>query len=163
MAAPRGVSAWIGGRYPRLRLCCAAVLLLYLAARLADCGPEPVYTHAEILAAIRMTESSGLAHPPDGDGGRAIGPYQIHRVYWIDTGMPGDYQDCRRRDYAERVIRAYMLRYVPEAWREYDAETIARTHNGGPTGRHKRATLRYWERVHGWLRRLGRQPVRPGA
>ena len=22
---------------------------------------------------------------PDGDGGRAIGPYQIHRVYWQDA------------------------------------------------------------------------------
>src|SRR5690606_21438428 len=94
---------------------------------------------ARLLDAIRMVESSDRPDPPDGDGGLAIGPYQIHRVYWLDAveaepSLGGRYEDCRRRGYAERVIAAYMRRYVPEAWEAADAEVVARTHNGGPQG-----------------------------
>ena len=105
-----------------------------------------------ILAAIRFVESGDRDDVPDGDDGKAIGPYQIHRIYWQDAllhqpALGGDYQDCRRRDYAEHVIAAYMQRWAPTAWRDGDAEILARTHNGGPTGPDKTATLRYWERV----------------
>lgn len=110
-----------------------------------------------ILDAIRQVESSGRDDVPDGDGGRAIGPYQIHEVYWRDAVAhdpslaPAGYQACRRRDYAERVVRAYMQRWVPQAWRHGDPEIVARTHNGGPRGSEKDSTLRYWARVAEWL------------
>ncbi|MFN9308235.1 MAG: hypothetical protein ACK6DT_19530 [Planctomycetota bacterium] len=105
-----------------------------------------------ILQAIRMVESGGNDLIGDGDGGRAIGPYQIHEVYWRDAtahdpGLGGDYQDCRDRAYAERVVAAYMERYAAAAWRRGDAQTIARVHNGGPLGAAKPATLGYWRRV----------------
>jgi len=145
----------------RLRLALAALASIYILCRLCGLGAPIQYTHAEILAAIRMTETSGMEDPPDGDDGRAIGPFQIHEVYWIDSGLQGDYQDCREAEYAKRVIQAYMLRYVPAAWRRCDAEVIARTHNGGPRGQHKNATLRYWRRVATWLTRLPRIPVEP--
>lgn len=106
----------------------------------------------QVLDAIRMVESSDRPNPPDGDGGLAIGPYQIHRVYWLDAveaepALGGRYEDCRRRAYAERVIAAYMRRYVPDAWQRARAEVIARTHNGGPQGSRRDATLRYWHKV----------------
>ena len=110
-----------------------------------------------ILEAIRQVESSGRDDVPDGDGGRAIGPYQIHEIYWRDAVAydpslaSADYQECRKRDYAERVVRAYMRRWVPQAWRRGAAETVARTHNGGPRGAEKESTLRYWGRVKEWL------------
>lgn len=113
-----------------------------------------------ILDAILQVESGGRDDCPDGDGGLAIGPYQIHRVYWLDAVKQDprlgpeagfDYQDCRRRAYAERVIEAYMRRWVPEAWRKAEAEVIARTHNGGPKGAATPATDRYWQRVRGRL------------
>lgn len=110
----------------------------------------------QILDAIRFVESSGRQQPPDGDDGLAIGPYQIHRVYWQDAQrfapeLGGDYQDCRRRDYAERVITIYMQHYVPSAWASGDAEVIARTHNGGPKGTENKKTDGYWQRVRAQL------------
>lgn len=116
-----------------------------------------VWPRAQILAAIRFVESGGRDDVADGDGGRAIGPYQIHRVYWQDAvefapELDGSYQDCRQRAYAERVIAAYMERYAPDAWRAGDAETIARVHNGGPQGAAKAATAGYWQRVRARLR-----------
>lgn len=103
-----------------------------------------------------MVESGDRDDCPDGDGGLAIGPYQIHRVYWLDAVRHDrllgperghDYADCRRRAYAERVIEAYMRRWVPQAWRAGEAEVIARTHNGGPRGARSPKTERYWARV----------------
>jgi hypothetical protein len=114
--------------------------------------------NAAVLDAIRMVESGGQRSPPDGDGGLAIGPYQIHEIYWRDAVefdpelLRGTYQDCRDREYAEAVVRAYMRRWVLEAWRKGDAEVIARTHNGGPEGAGKTATDPYWEKVRKHLR-----------
>lgn len=161
MAARRKVrfGAWIRGPYLRVRLVCVLVLLaLGLVRWCGSAAAAGGYNHTEILNAIRMTESSGRASPPDGDGGRAIGPYQIHKPYWIDSRIPGRYQQCRQREYAERVVRAYMRRYVAEAWQNRDAEVIARTHNGGPNGGRKTATQGYWRRVKRWLGKLPRQP-----
>jgi Destabilase len=142
----------VGGPCLRTRLVVSAALLFLLGWQIGHVEAAAVrYSHAEIFAAIRMVESSGRDAPPDGDGGRAIGPYQIHRIYWADSRVEGDYQDCRRREYAERVIRAYMRRYVRGAWERRDAEVIARTHNGGPRGREKRATDGYWSRVRARL------------
>ena len=147
----------------RARVTVAVLCLAFLMAHLVGLLFAVRYNHDEILAAIRMTETSGMQDPPDGDEGLAIGPYQIHEPYWIDAGVAGEYQDCREAGYAERVIEAYMLRYVPRAWRECDAEVIARTHNGGPRGQDKAATLRYWRRVSYWLSRLPRRPAQVTA
>jgi len=108
------------------------------------------------LRAIRIVESGGVPDPPDGDGGRAIGPFQIHRAYWqdaagADPSLGGSYEDCRDPGYARRVVEAYMLRWAPNAWTRGDAETIARTHNGGPQGPRRESTLPYWRRVQAVL------------
>ena len=120
---------------------------------------EPIAVERQrILEAIQVVETGGLNRPtyPDGDGGLSIGPLQISRLYWLDAlrfdrSIGGSYQDCRELAYARRVVRAYMRRYVPEAWGRADAEVIARTHNGGPRGAAKRSTLRYWDKVRAAL------------
>lgn len=145
-------------RLPRGRVAAAivaAALLLLLSFWFGGAGRD-TWPRAQILDAIRFVESSHRDDVPDGDGGLAIGPYQIHRVYWQDAcdfepELGGDYQDCRRRDYAERVIDAYMRRWVPGAWRAGDGEVIARVHNGGPRGDLNPATLGYWQRVRARL------------
>lgn len=87
-----------------------------------------------------------------GDKGKAIGRYQIWEIYWKDAltyapKIEGTYQDCRTKDYAERVLIAYMMRYARKALQDNDLQTLARIHNGGPKGAEKDATLPYWEKV----------------
>jgi|SRR5688572_18059453 len=110
---------------------------------------EPLSVHA-LLDAIRLVESDG--HPDGGrgatgDGGRAIGPFQIHRAYFLDARLAGRYEDCRDPDYARRVVLAYWRRWCPEALERRDFEVLARVHNGGPNGARKADTLRYWRKV----------------
>ena len=136
----------------------AVLLLLLLGVDRGEEVPAASWSRRELLDAIRFVESGHRDRVPDGDGGLAIGPYQIHSVYWQDAvkfrpELGGGYQDCRRRDYAERVIAAYMQMYVPAAWQTIDAEVIARTHNGGPRGADKSATERYWLKVQRARRR----------
>lgn len=142
--------------HTRRGLVVLATLLLGVLWWFAGDGERQHWPREQILDAIRFVESSGREQPPDGDGGLAIGPYQIHRIYWQDAvafgpGLGGDYQDCRKRDYAERVIDAYMRKWAPDAWTRGDAERIARVHNGGPKGHENPKTDRYWERVRARL------------
>ena len=44
----------------------------------------------------------------------------------------------------------YMKRYAKDAWtdlKSFDAEKVARIHNGGPRGYKKKATEKYWTKV----------------
>lgn len=143
-----------GRRRPLAVALVAAVLAtLWLLPRGAarQCWPRE-----QILAAIRAVESGNRDDVPDGDLGKAIGPYQIHEVYWRDAvvsdpQLGGVYQDCRRRAYAERVLAAYMRKWCADAWQRGEAEVIARVHNGGPGGADKASTLGYWQRVRSRL------------
>jgi hypothetical protein len=143
-------------RSPRWRFAFGAALALFAAWWWLARGDRQYWPREQILDAIRFVESSGRDQPPDGDGGLAIGPFQIHRVYWLDAfafqpDLAGDYQDCCRRAYAERVVAAYMQKWAPDAWSRGDAERIARVHNGGPRGHLNPNTLPYWHKVRARL------------
>lgn len=101
--------------------------------------------------ALHHVETSGRLGPIPGDyvNGKpqALGPLQIHRAYWQDSGVPGRYSDCADLAYSRRVVTAYLRRYARNAWERGDAMTLARVHNGGPSGAKKRATLRYGQKV----------------
>jgi hypothetical protein len=132
----------------------AGVLLLalaWLATGNRDTSVE-TWDRRVLLNAIRFVESGNRDDVPDGDNGLAIGPYQIHMVYWLDANefdpsLGGTYPQCRQRDYAERVIDAYMRRHAQHAWAIGDGKTVAKIHNGGPQGHKKNATKGYWQRV----------------
>ena len=106
-----------------------------------------------LLDAIRQVETGGHANPKNakGDGGRSLGPYQISKAYWKDSGVPGRYQMVRSTFYAERVMIGYWKRYCPRALAKRDWQTLARIHNGGPKGTSNRRTLPYWRRVQAKL------------
>ena len=126
-----------------------AVDILLLSRRHAP--PPAAIDTRPILDAIRAVETGGEADPANavGDGGRALGPYQIHRAYWIDATERHPelralgYQSVRDQAIAERVVLAYLTRYAPS----WDLLTVARIHNGGPRGHTKPSTLGYARRV----------------
>ena len=105
-----------------------------------------------VLQAIRIVESNNTPSAV-GDGGNAIGVYQIWESYWKDatefSNLGGKYRDCFTRNYSIKVFDAYMKRYAREAWTDpakFDAEKVARIHNGGPKGYKKTATEKYWKK-----------------
>lgn len=131
--------------------------MLILAAGSAFAHPSLT---PRLLDAIRQVESGGNDRLI-GDGGKAIGPYQIHKVYWQDAiehdpSIGGSYEDCFDPKYAERIMHAYMDRH---AARNATAEDISRLHNGGPKAlkakpgsRLKAALDKYWRKVREAMR-----------
>lgn len=106
-----------------------------------------------LLDAIRQVESGGREDLV-GDGGRAIGPYQIHRAYWVDAvradpSLGGKYEDCKREAYARRVVRAYLSHYG----KGKTSEQLARMHNGG-RGILKRVNSAAWHRTTQYWRKV---------
>jgi len=104
-----------------------------------------------LLNALAVVESNNN-DAAVGDNGRAIGRYQIWEIYWHDAvefcpSLKGEYKDVTQKEYAERVITAYLLRYAKDSVENKDYEKLARIHNGGPKGYKKKATLKYWDRV----------------
>jgi hypothetical protein len=112
-------------------------LLLALAVT-AQAAPP-----ASFFRALHVVETSGRTGPILGDGGKALGPLQIHRAYHADARIGGDYSRCADLDYSKRVVSAYLQRYAPQAWAAGDVEKLARIHNGGLTGDRKASTLPY--------------------
>lgn len=125
-----------------------AIVMCAICASVASAQPSE-----RLLNAIRQVESGGREDLV-GDGGRAIGPYQIHRAYWVDAvradpSLGGKYEDCKREAYARRVVRAYLTHHG----KGKTSEQMARMHNGG-CGILKRVgsaawhrTTQYWNRV----------------
>ena len=117
--------------------------------------PPPAGTDTRrILDALRQVETGGSKDPDRavGDDGRALGAYQIHKVYWLDAVehdpslKARGYEAVSDRGYAERVVLAYLSRYA----RDWSIDTVARIHNGGPrgaTGTRRRATDGYAAKV----------------
>lgn len=110
--------------------------------------PAQFYTVDTLLDAMYTVESK-RGKELVGDGGRAIGPYQIWREYWqdaveFDKTIGGKYEDCMNKAYAEKIVRAYWARYAPKG---ATLEQLARIHNGGPKGHTRNATLKYWQKI----------------
>jgi hypothetical protein len=144
-----------------------ALIALGILASLAAAVPPPSdYNTDRILDAIRQVETGGCKDPANavGDGGRAIGPFQIHQAYWADAvehdpSIGGEYADCRDEEYARQIVLAYLSRYC-KVWTD---ENVARIHNGGggilkrqhsTKAKDKKAwanNTKYWSKVRGHL------------
>lgn len=128
------------------RLIGYGLALVLSSAALA--GEKPAALTPALLDALVQVESGGDCNAV-GDGGRAIGPLQIHYVYWLDAveAEPSlrarGYQACTNEAYARSVVTAYLTRYGAGQ----TAEGLARIHNGGPKGYKKAATRGYWAKV----------------
>jgi len=113
--------------------------------------------------ALHQIETGGALGAIKGDyvnsQPRALGPYQIHRLYWIDSAVLGRFEDCQDLSYSRKVVTAYLQRYAPKAWSagESGCEVLFRTHNGGPaamraTGTTKKNLDRYSKKALGLMK-----------
>lgn len=103
-----------------------------------------------ILKAIQKVETGGCKNPSAaiGDNGKAIGPFQIHKVYWqdavqYDPSIGGKYEDCKDVVYARKIVVAYLSRYAPN----WNVDTVSGIHNGGPKGSTSSSTKEYRRKV----------------
>jgi len=118
-----------------------------IALLLALCATAQAAPPASFFRALHIVETSGRTGPILGDGGKALGPLQIHKAYHADARIGGDYSRCADLDYSKRVVSAYLQRYAPAAWAAGDVGALARVHNGGPRGASKPATVAYGNKV----------------
>ena len=107
----------------------------------------------KLILAIIAVESGGDPKAI-GDGGDAFGILQIHSAYVQDAAeyakADWTHQDAFDPEKAVDIFTAYMERYCGDSRRPEGMsreEFIARTHNGGPRGAYKDATIQYWEKV----------------
>ena len=98
-----------------------------------------------------------------GDGGKAIGMYQIHEDYWmdgtdwIDVNWEYHIEYVKNPTYSTVVVIGYLDRYG----RNYEKKTgqpatmevLARIHNGGPRGYEKESTKEYWRKIEALIDR----------
>jgi len=122
---------------------CLLLLLLATSASAADFNG--------FARAIHTVETGGRVGAILGDGGRALGPLQIHRGCFKDSGVAGRYEDVSSLPVARAVMHGYLSRYAPAALASGDWATCARVWNGGPKGASKSATLGYWRKVEAKL------------
>jgi len=120
--------------------------LLALASASHAAPPESFWR------ALHQVETSSRTGAVLGDNGKSLGPLQISRAYHADSRVAGSYEQVTDLAYARRVATAYLQRYAPQAWAQGDVETLARIHNGGPSGHRKSATLGYAEKVRRAMR-----------
>lgn len=157
---------------------------IYTAEELADLLIEDntewrdtdTLTFDDFLNAIEWIEPGGHADAI-GDNGRAVGAYQIHKIYVDDVNrilkklsiwLHFSYEDRWDKAQSRRMIEYYVGYYalIPHlnrhVWRPGDLEKIARIHNGGPTGHTKDSTKPYWEKVKAKLEGIakGRQTLK---
>ena len=89
--------------------------------------------------AIWMRESSGQEHPPPGDEGQSIGPYQVKYARWSEYRLPGE----RYRHMTPTQWHAWMLRALKGYLRDCKGQSLevrvrhaGAQHNGsGPKAR----------------------------
>ena len=133
------------------------ILFILLALTVKAAPPEKFWS------ALHLQESGGALGAIKGDyvnsQPRALGPYQIHMAYFIDSGVKGDYSQCADLAFSRKVVTAYLQRYAPKAWAsgESGCEVLFRTHNGGPAatkavGQKKKNLDRYSAKALGLMK-----------
>jgi hypothetical protein len=73
------------------------------------------------LKALAMVESSGNARVRPGDGGRAVGLYQIHDIYRREANRILGHRKYRSKDRLDPEKAGVMVRIVLTHWARYHA------------------------------------------
>ena len=102
----------------------------------------------DLLDAIEQVESGGESDPDNavGDGGKAIGAYQLHEIYVRDANRILGWYRFRYEDRRNRAKSREMTSIVIQHYGKGDIETMARAHKC-PTARYKESTKPYWNKI----------------
>lgn len=114
----------------------------------------PVLYAADLLEAMAIVESNRNDRAI-GDSGKAIGRYQLHKIYVDDVNRifktAFAYEDRtdpqKSKEMVVLYLRHYCKRYERTTGGKATDEVKARIHNGGPNGWNKESTLKYWIKV----------------
>jgi soluble lytic murein transglycosylase-like protein len=113
-------------------------MMLILAALAAPSDP--------LLDAIKQVESSGNAKAI-GDGGKAVGAYQIHAAVITNVnrkyGTKYTLKDRTDPHKSRQICKLYLTMYG----KGLSQIELARVWNGGPKGHKKTATLGYAKKI----------------
>jgi hypothetical protein len=111
---------------------------------------RPINEFELLLNAIELQESGG-DHNASGDGGNAVGSFQIWKIMVDDVNRIIVKSDEGQFTYADRYDSGYSRRmcriYLDHYCKTMTYEQMARCWNGGPTGYKKPSTLQYGKDV----------------
>lgn len=101
----------------------------------------------QILDAIAIVESNNNPNAV-GDQGRAIGAYQLHKIYVDDVNRIAKtkykYQDRYDPIKSRNMVALYLMYYG----KQIPIHQWPRLHNGGPRGHTKNTTLPYQKKIN---------------
>jgi len=100
-----------------------------------------------LLDKIWTVESGRQLCPPDGDGGQAVGPLQIHCCVLEDVNMRYGTKFTRSDLREIKTARLIAQLYIRLWMNIYKEEIAARIFNGGPRGWRKKSTDAYWVKI----------------
>lgn len=100
----------------------------------------------QLLDAIAVVESGNNANAI-GDGGKAVGVYQLWEVYVKDVNRFAHTTYTSKDRYNPVKSREITQLYITHYGAGKSIEAQARIHNGGPKGHKKAATLKYWRKI----------------
>jgi hypothetical protein len=115
----------------------------------------------ELIQALKMTESSNNPNVKDGDGGKAKGILQIwpimvedcNRIYKTKYVHNDVYNVSIAEDICRKILTHYGDYYTKKYKKPATDDILARIWNGGGSGYLNPATLKYWDKVQGFLKK----------
>ena len=127
---------------------------IFLFVMLASTIVKAVDVSDKLLDAICDIESHGNSQAV-GDSGKAVGVYQIHKIYVDDVNSFSKtqytYEDRKDKTKSRAMVKAYLEHYgkvyEKKTGETANNEVLARIHNGGPNGYKKDATKKYWNKI----------------
>ena len=120
---------------------------------------KAVEVSQSLLDAIQTVESNGN-ESSIGDNGKAVGAFQIHKIYVDDVNSFSSekftYEDRKNKEKSQKIVKLYLEHYgksyEKKTGKKATNEVLARIHNGGPKGYNKEATKNYWKKVENNLK-----------
>ncbi len=144
------------------------VAILFILMSSLVCEASKIKVSDSLITAIMQVESE-LNAKAIGDGGKAIGMAQIHKICVDDVNriekliakeegrkpIRFTYEDRKSPSKSRQIMKIYLswygANYKKNTGFEATPEILSKIWNGGPNGWKKQATIAYWIKVRNRL------------